>query len=61
MFQFDDCGIVIRSTASQRGLSVRQVTKLIKVNIDMALENLNCISGILFYQVISELIWPYKT
>ena len=27
----------------------------------MAFENLNCISGIVFYQVISELIWPYKT
>ena len=61
MFQFDNCGKVIRSTASQRGLSVRQVTKPIKVNVDMAFENLNYISGIVFYQVISELIWPYKT
>ena len=61
MFEFDDFGIVIHSTASQRGLSVRQVTKPIKVNVDMAFENLNYISGIVFYQVISELIWPYKT
>lgn len=27
-------------------------------NIGMALQNLSCISGIVLYQIVSELIWP---